>query len=95
MTENPTRFRDALCEESARIVRFSLKAAAIAAGGCHHSQRSIAALRLAVQRLGVNPCVDAALAAELDGYKYCCCLDDEIEVATCERVALAARCVVA
>ena len=95
LTENPTRFRDALCEESSRIVRFGLKAAAIASGGCHHSQRTIAALRLEAERLGVDPCVDAALAAELDGYKDCCCLDDEIEVATCERVALAARCVLA
>ena len=93
LTENPTRFRDAICEESSRIVRFGLKAAAIASGGCHHSQRTIAALRLEVERLGVDPCVDAALAAELDGYKDYCCLDAEIEVATCERVALAARCV--
>ena len=95
LTENPMRFRDAVCEESSRIVRFGLKAAAIASGGCHHSQRTIAALRLEVERLGVDPCVYAALAAELDGYKDFCCLDDEIEVATCERLALAARCVVA
>ena len=84
-----------MCEESARIVRIGLKAAAIAAGGCHDSQRTIAALRLEVERLGVDPCVDAALAAELDGYKDYCGLDDEVEVATCERVALAARCVLA
>ena len=69
LIENPTRFRDALCEESSRIVRLGLKAAATAAGGGHHSQRTIAALRLEVERLGIDPCVDAALAAELDGYK--------------------------
>ena len=95
LTENPTRFRDAVCEESSRTVRFGLKAAAIASGGCHHSQRNIAALRLEVERLGIDPCVDAALAAELDGYKDYCCLDEEIEVATCERLALTAHCVVA
>ena len=95
LTEDPTRRRCIVCEESARVVRVGLKAAAIAAGGCHHSQRTIAALRLEVERLGVDPCVDAALAAELDGYKDYCGLDDEVEVATCERVALAARCVLA
>ena len=95
LTENPTRLRDTVCEESSRTVRFGLKAAAIAAGGCHHSQRSIAALRLEAARLGIDPCIDAALAAELDGYKECYCLDREIEVATCERLALAAHCVVA
>ena len=97
LTENPTRFRDAVCEESSRTVRFGLRlrAAAIASGGCHHSQRTIAALRHEVERLGIDPCVDAALAAELDGYKDYCCLDEQIEVATCERLALAARCIVA
>ena len=92
LTEDPTRFRDTVCEESSRSVRFGLKAAVIASGGGHHSQRNIAALRLEVQRLGI---VDAALAAELDGYKDYCCLDEQIEVATCERLALAAHCVVA
>ena len=95
LTEDPTRFRDTVCEESSRSVRFGLKAVAVASGGCHHSQRNIAALRLEVERLGIDPCVDAALAAELDGYKNYCCLDEEIEVATCERLALAAHCVVA
>ena len=95
LTENPTRFRDTVCEESSRIVRFGLKAAAIASGGCHHSQRTIAALRVEVERLGIDPCVDAALAAEFDGYKDYCRLDEEIEVATCERLALVARCVLA
>ena len=67
LTEDPTRFRDTVCEESSRSVRFGLKAVAVASGGCHHSQRNIAALRLEVERLGIDPCVDAALAAELDG----------------------------
>lgn len=95
LTEDPTRFRSVVCEQSERIVRIGLKAAAIASGGCHHSQRTIAALRLEVERLGVDPCVDADLAAELDGYKDYCVLDSDIEVATCERVKLAARCVLA
>jgi len=71
------------------------QAAAIASGGGHHSQRNIAALRLEVERLGIEPFVDATLAAELDGYKNYSCLDEEIEVATCERLGLAAHCVVA
>ena len=45
LTEDPTRFRSVVCEQSERIVRIGLKAAAIASGGCHHSQRTIAALR--------------------------------------------------
>ena len=76
-------------------VRIALKAAAIAAGGCHHSQRTIAALRPEVKRLGVDPCIGAALATELDGYKNYFGVDDDVEVATCERFAVAARCVLA
>ena len=45
LTEDATRFRSVVCEQSERIVRIGLKAAAIASGGCHHSQRTIAALR--------------------------------------------------
>ena len=95
LTENPTRLRGTVCEESSRSVRFSLKAAAIAAGGCHHTQRNIQALRLEVARLGIEPCINGSLAAELDKYKTWGRGSHGINTATCERLALAAHCAVA